>query len=61
MKKIKVEQLADEVILINAGKIAETGTPEQLMPKLGFTAKGVPGCQLTEPTELHLTKIPTTC
>jgi Fe-S cluster assembly ATP-binding protein len=57
----RIIQLADEVILINAGKIAETGTPEQLMPKLGFTAKGVPGCQLTEPTELHLTKIPTTC
>ena len=57
----RIIQLADEVILINAGKIAETGTPEQLMPKLGFTAKGVPGCQLTEPTELHLMKIPTTC
>ena len=37
------------------------GTPEELMPKLGFVAKGIPGCQLSTPTELHLTEIATTC
>ncbi|MBQ6454806.1 MAG: ATP-binding cassette domain-containing protein [Eggerthellaceae bacterium] len=57
----RIIQLADEVVLLREGRISETGTPEQLMPKLGFTAKGVPGCQLTEPTALHLTTIPTTC
>ena len=37
------------------------GTPEELMPQLGFVSKGIPGCRLSEPTELHLTEIPTTC
>ena len=54
-------QLADEIVLLRDGKVAETGTPEELMPKLGFVAKGIPGCQLSTPTELHLTEIATTC
>ena len=57
----RIIQLADEIVLLRNGSVAETGTPEELMPKLGFVAKGIPGCQLTEPTELHLTEIPTTC
>ena len=47
--------------MLRAGKVAETGTPEELLPKLGFVAKGTPQCQLSQPTELHLTEIPTTC
>ena len=57
----RIIQLADEIILLRDGKIAATGTPEELLPTLGVVAKGVPGCQLTEPTELHLTEIATTC
>lgn len=57
----RIIQLADEVVLLRDGRIVETGTPAELMPKLGFVAKGMPGCQLSEPTELHLTEIPTTC
>lgn len=57
----RIIQLADEIILLRAGKVVETGTPADIMPKLGFVAKGVPQCQLTQPTELHLTEIPTTC
>ena len=54
-------KLADEIILIRDGKIVETGTPEDLLPRLGFVQKETPQCQLTEPTTLHLTEIPTTC
>ena len=57
----RIIQLADEIVLLRDGRVEETGTPEELMPKLGFVAKGIPGCQLTDPTELHLTEIPTTC
>lgn len=57
----RIIQLADEVVLLRDGRIVETGTPQEVMPKLGFVAKGVPGCQLSEPTELHITEIPTTC
>ena len=57
----RIIQLADEIILLRAGKVLETGTPEELLPKLGFVAKGTPHCQLSQPTELHLTEIPTTC
>lgn len=57
----RIIQLADEVILLRDGAIDSVGTPEELMPTLGFVAKGIPGCQLTNPTEVHLTEIPTTC
>lgn len=57
----RIIQLADEVILLRDGSIDSVGTPEELMPTLGFVAKGIPGCQLTNPTEVHLTEIPTTC
>mgnify|MGYP000106702927 CR=1 FL=1 len=57
----RIIQLADEIVLLKDGKVMETGTPDELMPKLGFVAKGIPGCQLSTPTELHITEIPTTC
>ena len=57
----RIIQLADEIVLLKNGRVAETGTPAELMPKLGFVAKGIPGCSFTEPPELHLTEIPTTC
>ncbi len=57
----RIIALADEVMVLREGKIVETGTPEDIMPKLGFVAKGINGCQLSEPIDLHLTEIPTTC
>ena len=57
----RIIQLADEIILLREGKVVDEGTPGELMPKLGFVAKGMPQCQLSRPTELHLTEIPTTC
>lgn len=57
----RIIQLADEVIVLQNGKIDRTGTPSEIMPDLGFTSKGINGCNLSEPLELHLTEIPTTC
>ena len=57
----RIIQLADEVVLLRDGTVAETGTPDDMMPKLGIGSKGINGCTLTEPTELHLTEISTTC
>ena len=57
----RIIQLADEIVLLRNGKVAETGTPADLMPKLGFAAKGIGDCPFTQPTVLHLTEIPTTC
>ena len=55
----RIIQLADDIVLLAHGKVDKIGTPDELLPELGFTAKGA--CALTEPTELHLTQIPTTC
>ncbi len=57
----RIIQLADEVLLLREGNVADAGTPSEILPKLGFVAKGTPQCQLSQPTRLHITEIPTTC
>lgn len=57
----RIISLADEVVVLRDGQITETGSPADIMPRLGFVSKGMPGCQLTEPTQLHLTDISTAC
>lgn len=57
----RIISLADEVVVLRDGQIDETGAPAEIMPRLGFVTKGMPGCQLSTPTELHLTDIATTC
>lgn len=58
----RIIQLADEIVLLRDGKIAEVGTPDEIIPMLTLsTARGEAGCPLTEPIDLHLTDIPTTC
>ncbi len=57
----RIIQLADEIVLLRDGKVADAGTPADMMPRLALSARGADGCPLTEPTELHLTEIPTTC
>lgn len=59
----RIISLADEIVLLRDGQVAETGTPAELMPRLGFAARSLDdhGCPLSTPTELHLTEIPTTC
>jgi len=56
----RIIQLADEIMLLQAGTVVESGTPDELMPKLGFINKGS-HCPLTQPTELHVTEISTQC
>lgn len=57
----RIIQLADNIIWIKDGKVAAEGTTDEIMPKLGLTSRANPICNFTEPTELHITEIPTTC
>lgn len=57
----RIIQLADRIIWIKDGHIEEEGPAETVIPLLGLLAKDNPICNLTQPTELHLTEIPTTC
>lgn len=57
----RILELADEIILLDEGQIKTSGKPSDILPNLGFVAKGMPDCQLSQPTVLHGTKIPTTC
>lgn len=57
----RILELADEILLLDGGKIAASGKPSEILPNLGFVAKGTPECQLSEPTSLHGSKIATTC
>ena len=54
-------RLADNIILLQDGRVVAQGSPDEVMPDLGLARKGIAGCSLTEPTRLHLTEIPTTC
>ncbi len=57
----RIIQLADEIVCLCDGRIEDIGPREQIMPKLGLVDRAQNGCILSTPTELHLTKIPTTC
>lgn len=57
----RILELADEIILLDSGKIKTIGAPKEILPNLGFVHKNMPECQLSSPTQLHGSKIPTTC
>ncbi|MCF0104885.1 MAG: ATP-binding cassette domain-containing protein [Eggerthellaceae bacterium] len=57
----RIISLADEVVLLNAGKIDCIAKPNEIMEKLCIKKKDMPGCNFTQPTQLHITDIPTTC
>ena len=57
----RIIRLADNIVLLENGKISTMGTPDEVMPNLGLARKMAAGCRLTEPTRLHITEIPTTC
>ncbi len=57
----RILALADEIMLLDEGKITASGTPDEILPNLGFVAKDNPDCQLSAPTALHGAKIATTC
>ena len=54
-------RLADNIVLLEGGRVTAQGPTDEVMPQLGIARKGVAGCALTEPTRLHITEIPTTC
>ncbi len=54
-------RLADNVVLIEKGRVSMQGPTDEILPQLGLQQKPMDGCALTEPTRLHLTEIPTTC
>jgi len=57
----RIIRLADNIILLQDGKVSAQGAPDEIMPELGIARKGAAGCTLSEPTRLHITEIPTTC
>lgn len=57
----RIIELADEIICLRAGKIESQGSVEEILPQLGLSAKGNSYCSFTEPPDLHLTEISTTC
>lgn len=57
----RIIQLADDIVCLRDGRIEDAGPRDEIMPKLGLADRAQFGCTLTTPTELHLTKIPTTC
>ena len=57
----RIIELADEIVCLRDGTIESQGPAEKIIPLLGFTRKENDHCTFTEPTELHLTEIPTTC
>lgn len=57
----RIITLADRIVCLENGRIKMEGPADQIVPILGFTENPNPLCTLTEPTELHITEIPTTC
>ena len=57
----RIIELADEIICLRAGKIESQGSVEEILPKLGLSAKENDYCSFTEPPDLHLTEISTNC
>lgn len=57
----RIIQLADDIVCLRDGAIEQMGSRDEILPKLGFSGGGIHGCQLTKPTELHVTEISTNC
>ena len=57
----RIIQLADDIVWLKDGQVEAQGPAAELIPKLGLMAKSNPVCSFTQPPELHLTEIPTTC
>ena len=59
----RIIQLADQVVLMRAGKIDSVGTIEEIMPQLAFSkhADGNPHCVLSGPSVINLGEINVNC
>ena len=58
---LRIIELADEIICLRDGTIEAQGPAEKIIPLLGLVHKENTYCSFTDPTELHITEIPTTC
>ena len=58
----RIIQLADQIVLLENGRVEAAGTPDELMPTLGMARKGDGEvCHLTEPILRNLEQINLTC
>ena len=58
----RIIQLADQLVLLENGRIEAEGTPEEMLPALGMARKAESeGCHLTEPILRNLEQINLTC
>lgn len=59
----RIIQLADEVVLLKDGTIAGSGTPADMMEKLGFIPRVNPNeaCTFSEPTDINVGEINVHC
>ncbi len=57
----RIINLADEIVWLKNGKVALQGSRDEVLPQLGFCHQAEKSCTFSQPTELHLTEIPTTC
>jgi Fe-S cluster assembly ATP-binding protein len=58
----RIIQLADQIVLLENGRVDAIGTPAELMPTLGVARKADNAtCHLTEPLLLNLEKINVNC
>lgn len=57
----RIIQLADEIVWLKGGKVEMQGPRDEVLPQLGFSERPASVCGLTQPTEIHLTEISTTC
>ena len=59
----RIIRLADEIVLLKSGHIEDTGTPDDMMEKLGFVTRVNPdaACTLSEPTNIATGTINANC
>lgn len=57
----RIIELADEIVCLRDGKVEAQGPAGEIIPLLGLTRKQNSYCSFTEPPELHITEISTTC
>lgn len=57
----RIIELADDIVCLRDGQIEAAGPAEEIIPQLGLSRKENDYCSFTQPPDLHLTTISTTC
>lgn len=57
----RIIELADDIVCLRDGQIEAAGPAEEIIPQLGLSGKQNDYCSFTQPPDLHLTTISTTC